>query len=141
MEKIIWRVGGGVVVIGIIVLLFVVRNDPNRYSGFLNRTETPPPADEPPAAQTVTMRMKDGGYEPANLTVAVETTITFVNDGANEHWPASNIHPTHEIYPEFDPQRAVPPGESWSFTFDKAGIWRYQDHLSPNLKGTITVNE
>ena len=101
-------------------------------------TTTPPP---PVTTEIKTVRMRDDGYEPANLTAAVGTTITFTNDDTNDHWPASNIHPTHEIYPAFDPKRAIPPGESWSFIFDKAGIWRWHDHLFPNLKGTITVEE
>ncbi len=87
------------------------------------------------------MHMTDSSYEPKDLTITVGDTVTFENAGLEDKWPASNIHPTHAIYPEFDPQRPIPPGESWSFTFSKVGVWKYHDHLTPTLVGTITVND
>jgi plastocyanin len=83
--------------------------------------------------------IKKTGYEPKNITIDIGTTVTFVNNDAVALWPASNIHPTHGIYPEFDPKGEVAPGASWSFTFTKAGLWPYHDHLHPNVTGTISV--
>ena len=63
-----------------------------------------------------------------------------MNDNPNESfWPASNIHPTHMIYPEFDAKRPVASGKDWSFTFTKKGTWRYHDHLNPEATGTVVV--
>ena len=108
-----------------------------------NTEVTPPPVGNENQNETeaVTMQMKDNGYEPKNLTIKKGTKVTFVNAGTNDHWPASNIHPTHDIYPEFDSMKGLKPGESWAFTFDKVGIWRYHDHLFSNLSGAITVEE
>lgn len=83
--------------------------------------------------------MKDEGYEPSKITIKKGTTVHFKNQGKDDRWPASNIHPTHEIYPEFDPQKPIVPGNEWSFTFDKAGIWYFHDHLSPEITGSIIV--
>ena len=83
--------------------------------------------------------MGDTAYAPANVTIKLGDTVKFVNDGAADRWPASAIHPTHEIYPAFDAKRPIRPGESWSFTFDQKGTWRYHDHLRPTTFGSVTV--
>ncbi len=85
------------------------------------------------------IKIDDKGFNPANLVIDVGTTIVFENIGSNQHWPASNIHPTHDIYPEFDPKMPVEPQKSWEFTFDKAGEWRFHDHLYPVMIGSIRV--
>lgn len=87
------------------------------------------------------IRMDDNRYEPETVTIHQGQAIRFVNADTKPYWPASNIHPTHEIYSEFDPKKAVPPGETWIFRFDQIGSWRMHDHLYPFIKGMITVEE
>jgi plastocyanin len=87
----------------------------------------------------VTVHLTPEGYEPKNATIQQGETVAFENTASVEMWPASNIHPTHEIYSDFDPKRPVAPGETWTFTFDQAGVWVYHDHLYPTVTGTITV--
>lgn len=65
----------------------------------------------------------------------------FVTKRGGYFWPASNPHPTHEVYPEFDPRRPIEADSSWSFRFDKSGEWRYHDHLAPLFEGKIVVRE
>lgn len=91
------------------------------------------------AAATVTIDMRKNLFDPAKLTVKEGTRVCFANHDTEARWPASNIHPTHDIFPEFDPQRPVRSGDTWCFTFEKAGIWQMHDHLFPELVGTITV--
>jgi plastocyanin len=79
------------------------------------------------------------GYEPSDLTIPVGTKVTFTAMTGKPHWPASNLHPTHEQYPEFDPQRPLEPEESWSFVFDKPGRWDFHDHIRSYFAGTIYV--
>lgn len=90
---------------------------------------------------TTTVLMKEDSFEPENLTIKKGATVTFKNEDKAARWPASNLHPTHTIYPEFDPQRPVETGQSWSFTFDKVGTWKYHDHLIPSIRGIIIVAE
>lgn len=90
-------------------------------------------------AESVQMIMQDAGYQPENLKIELSQTVTFKNNSQQDKWPASNIHPTHGIYPQFDPQKAVKPGENWSFTFERKGIFPYHDHLNPNITGIIEV--
>ena len=97
----------------------------------------PPPP--PPEAREVAVAMTKDAFMPDKVTISKGDSVKFVNEDAQDRWPASNIHPTHDIYPEFDPTRSIKPGESWSFTFAKEGIWRYHDHLLPSLSGTVVV--
>lgn len=89
---------------------------------------------------TTTVLMQDEGFNPAEIKIKKVDRVTFKNVGTRAHWPASNLHPTHGIYHEFDPKQAIAPGEEWSFVFDKAGSWKYHDHLFPSLRGVIIVN-
>ena len=79
----------------------------------------------------------DGLFVPERLEIVTGDTVTFVNESDYGVWPASNIHPTHEIYPEFDPLREIPPGGVWSFKFTRNGTWRYHNHSFASETGVI----
>lgn len=96
-----------------------------------------PAASPAGGAATETVSMTDTGFSPATLSVAAGTAVVFVNDGQALHWPASAIHPTHEVLPGFDSKKGIATGDRYSFTFTEAGNWRYHDHLNPQLTGTI----
>ncbi len=81
----------------------------------------------------------DGEYFPKAIEINKGDTVTWVNKDDDIFWPASNIHPSHEIYPEFDPKKPLRPGSKWSFTFTREGIWQYHDHWTPRAIGTVTV--
>lgn len=87
------------------------------------------------------IRMTENGFEPKELTVVQGDEVLFINNDDVDRWPASNFHPTHTIYPEFDTEGHVKPGESWKFKFEKQGTWRMHDHLFPHMTGTIVVLE
>jgi plastocyanin len=102
----------------------------------------PTSASPSPAASTaasVTIVVDETGFSPAAVTVTPGTKVTFVNNGQAPHWPASDVHPTHNILPEFDAKRGLATGEEYSFTFTKAGTWRFHDHLRAQSTGTVTV--
>lgn len=87
----------------------------------------------------VVIRRVAGGYEPNIVTIQQGDTVSFVNDSEEFHWPASDLHPTHGIYAAFDSREPIPPGEIWSFTFERVGEWTFHDHLRANYIGLITV--
>lgn len=87
----------------------------------------------------VVIRRTNEGYEPNEVTIQEGDTVTFVNESSEFHWPASDVHPTHTIYSDFDPREPVAPGDSWSFMFTQTGEWVFHDHLRANLKGVVTV--
>ena len=61
------------------------------------------------------------GFTPDKVKIEQAEAIEFVNSSQELIWPASNIHPTHHVYPEFDPGQPISPGENWRFVFDQAG--------------------
>lgn len=83
--------------------------------------------------------MSKNGFEPREVTLKQGATVRFVNKGRVDRWPASNFHPTHDLYPEFDPKKPVKPGESWDFVADKNGVWKFHDHLNPHSGGLLIV--
>ncbi len=85
--------------------------------------------------------MKEDDYYPSEITVKTGTKVIFKNESEYGTWPASDLHPSHGIYSEFDSKGVVKPGDSWSFQFDKPGTWGMHDHLAPYIVGKVTVVE
>jgi len=102
---------------------------------------------------TVIIHIDERGFEPETITLNPGTEVIFENIGKEDHWPATDNHPTHTLYDgtsleehcvdesleTFDSCGPVSAGESWSFVFEKSGTFRYHDHLWPHLNGEITV--
>ncbi len=89
----------------------------------------------------VVIKMGDDSYTPQNIQIKKGSTVRFVNEASSLRWPASDLHPSHLIFPEFDPREPVGKGNTWEYTFDKVGSWSYHDHLAPYITGTIKVIE
>lgn len=85
--------------------------------------------------------LQEKGFEPREVTIKKGGTVTFSTTRNKPYWPASNTHPSHTIYSEFDPLRPLQPSETWQFTFDRLGEWAYHDHLRSYYVGTIHVVE
>lgn len=90
---------------------------------------------------TVTVTMLTDEYQPPDIRITKGQAVRFINKSNDWRWPASNLHPTHDIYPEFDPKEPVKPGGEWIYRFEKVGQWRMHDHLAPYITGTVTVTE
>lgn len=87
-----------------------------------------------------TITITEEGFSSDPIKIAKGTRVIFVNKGTSPHWPASDFHPTHGIYPEFDPLKGINFGEEWSLVF-KPGKWHYHDHLYPNFTGIVEVEK
>jgi len=85
------------------------------------------------------VKFTDNGFEPSTLTINSGDTVKFENESGDDFWPASNVHPTHLLYPGFDAKKPILDGGSYSFTFTKPGSWGYHNHLEPDKQGTIVV--
>ena len=59
----------------------------------------------------VIVHVTDEGFEPRSVEVVPGETVVFENSGQKAHWPASDDHPTHTKYPEFDPLKPLEPEE------------------------------
>lgn len=85
--------------------------------------------------------LTEDGFEPDTLNIDLGDTVLFRSEAGGQFWPASNLHPTHSIYSEFDPKRPLESSETWQFTFEREGVFEFHDHLKPNMTGVITVGD
>lgn len=83
----------------------------------------------------------DNGFSPIEITIKKGQTITFINKSSKLMWVASDDHPTHRLYPEFDAKKGFSNQENFTFTFDKIGQWDYHNHLRATDTGSIIVVE
>lgn len=114
----------------------------------LNQQEAQPSsAIQPTVVEEKLVTYTDSGYSPNSITIKKGETVIFKNQSARSMWTASGAHPTHRLYPTtggclgstFDACQGVQPDDSWSFTFDIVGAWKYHNHLRPEDTGTIIV--
>lgn len=116
----------------------------------MSREGTTPAENEARKSELYTISFTEAGYDPKSITIRKGDTVRFVNNATSQDtWPASAVHPTHSIYPEktssdclgsaFDACRGLRPGESWEFTFNQAGEWRFHDHNHASKTGVILV--
>jgi len=152
-----------ILVVGVVALNANQRNDASETveegNGQVpNENENNPTEENGGVAEEeneVIISMTKNGFTPKDVTVKKGTEVTFKNMGTIDQWPATAIHPTHRVYPEsdikkcgtaeaeimFDACEGIKPGESYSFTFNEVGTWRYHDHLNATLFGSVIVEE
>lgn len=80
-------------------------------------------------------------FSPQSVSVKAGDIVIFRNNSGKDFWPASGPHPSHDEYPEFDSKAPVAPEGKFQFKFEKAGTWKYHDHLNPSATGTVNVAE
>jgi hypothetical protein len=85
--------------------------------------------------------LTENGFRPDKVTIQKNDLIEFRTERNTYFWPASDLHPTHELYSGFDPQTPIDPDKSWEFQFNQTGEVRFHDHLAPRFTGRITVTE
>ncbi len=81
----------------------------------------------------------DSGFSPDFITVPLGTTVEFINNSGRSLWVNSAPHPDDGLDMEFNSRMGFGPGESYFYTFNKAGKWTYHNHLRPQDVSTVTV--
>lgn len=119
------------VLVGIVIVALAI--------GMGRRGDIRPMLAQQPIQGAVTVKLTETGFEPNRVIVVKGTTVTFRTTRSDMFWPASDLHPTHDMYSEFDRQEPTDPNKTWSFRFDRVGTWKYHDHLFPYYRGTVTV--
>ncbi|OGH61116.1 MAG: hypothetical protein A2848_02235 [Candidatus Magasanikbacteria bacterium RIFCSPHIGHO2_01_FULL_50_8] len=98
-------------------------------------TQTPaPPAATGPQPTTVAITLNPQGLDKKEVTIKVGDLVEFRNSDLKAHSPASDPHPSHTAYPEFDAKGGLKPGDTWTFKFEKAGTWKFHDHAAAKDK-------
>jgi plastocyanin len=80
------------------------------------------------AAQVI---MTNRAYDPQEITVKVGDTVTWVNQDAPKHDVVADNG-------EFE-SSLFDKGQSFSYTFTKAGTYPYHCSIHPGMTGTVTV--
>lgn len=91
------------------------------------------------ARPEVVIVLGKSGFSPRTAYISRGTRVTFKTSEGAPFWPASAVHPSHGVYPEFDPRRPLAADESWSFVFYKDGHWDFHDHLDATKTGVVIV--
>ncbi len=98
-------------------------------------TATPEPTSTP-SAQTVMSDIQNFTLE--NLTVTKGTMITWTQQDSVPHTTTSGEPSnTTDIWDSSTPSQ----GQSFSFTFDQAGTFKYFCTIHPSMQATVTVTE
>ncbi len=117
--------------IGLGVLLAIVVAACSGGGGSPSPTEAASAAA--PGGTTGAVSIVDFGFEPADLTVAAGTTVTWTNTGAATHtvkWSDGTPEST-----------GLTSGATYQRTFDAAGTFPYVCGIHGSMSGTITVTE
>jgi plastocyanin len=83
------------------------------------------------AVATVTVSIENFAFAPAELTVAPGTTVVWTNHDDIPH----TITSTEGAFKS----HAIDTDDSFSFTFGKAGSYRYFCSLHPHMVGMVKV--
>lgn len=116
-------------------------NDSASDNDINQQADTPFMTEADISDDDVVIEVTEQGFSPAEVEIAFGQRVMWINRSERFVWPASDLHPTHEEYAEFDPREPVAPGEVFGFVFERAGAWDYHDHLAPLRVGTVIVHD
>jgi plastocyanin len=85
----------------------------------------------PARTATFNVSITKAGFVPSALTIGVGDTVTWKNDDATSHQVVSKSAGFSSPL--------LKPGESFSFTYQVAGRFAYQDGTAKKNRGTVTV--
>ncbi|MFL6106298.1 MAG: cupredoxin family copper-binding protein, partial [Marmoricola sp.] len=86
-----------------------------------------------PAASSATVMIKNYAFSPAALTVKVGTTVTWTNMDTAPHTVTVSSGPVKFSSPNLQK------GQSFTYTFTKAGTYSYYCAVHPDMTATVTV--
>jgi len=115
-------------------------------------TDTPEMEVIENSPMSATITYGAGGFSPKTVTVAKGGVVTFVSENGAKMWVGADKHPTHKEYDGTSRAEHCAPGatlsfdqcgtgNSYSFTFDKAGSFNYHNHVQASDLGTVIVTE
>jgi plastocyanin len=135
MVKKIGIVIASVVIAGAIVATYVLSGNMNMGVGGSGNSIQQPTASIPSNSTVVRIVANAGSnsFSPNPVEVKVGETVTWINDDSGRHTVSSKDG-------IFD-SGMMGKGQSFSFTFDKAGEYSYYCEAHPSMVGTVVVTE
>lgn len=111
-------------------------NSPAASSSTPATTETTTPAANNNAVAATAVSISSFDYTPGTITVKVGATVTWTNNDDVNHTVTANTASANA--PD---SKTFGKGETYSFTFDKAGTYAYHCQLHSSMQGTVVVTE
>lgn len=99
-----------------------------------NETNQKPDTQKAVASDTVTIQ--DFAFSPATIKVKVGTKVTWTNQDSVRHTITAD-----EPSGDAPDSQLLAKGETYSFTFTKAGTYGYHCQPHPYMKATVIVTE
>lgn len=131
------------VIIAVVVLgggYYLLKNKSSMYPAGPTQ-ETSQPTAGPTSAtmeKEKTVNVTADGFQPQTVTIKVGEKVVWVNKSGVESNVSSAVHPTHLVYPPLN-LGSFADGASVSLVFDKAGTYKYHNHLNPSQFGSVVV--
>jgi plastocyanin len=125
-----------VVIAGAIVATYVLSGNMNMEVGGSGNSIQQPTATSIPSNSTVVRIVANAGsnsFSPNPVEVKVGETVTWINDDSGRHTVTSK----NGVFNS----ELMGRGQSFSYTFDKAGEYPYSCEPHPNMVGTVVVTE
>lgn len=126
----------------IIIVLVIVAALGYYYSTTKKSAEVAPapaPSEEisanpAPEAQAldVTIDINDMAFSPAALDIAIGAKVTWVNNDAVAHTITSDVDGIID-------SPTIDPGQTYKFTFTRAGTVSYHCNIHPTMQASVTV--
>lgn len=135
-----WLIGG-LVALGIVVLggILFVMNQPVSPPTTQTTTQQQTQTQTTPPTSTSSVVIEGGAFKLPSITVKKGTTVTWTNKDDTQH----NVVSDSDAPAGGPPQEAdlLSKGESFSFTYDTVGVFRYHCAPHPFMQGTVEVTE
>lgn len=87
----------------------------------------------------VVVTRTERGFVPSSVTIRTGQAVVFKTTTGKPFWPASNFHPSHALYPAFDPKHQIEETDTWRFVFNDPGRFPYHDHMEESVRGVVIV--
>jgi plastocyanin len=95
-------------------------------------TGSTPSSGENPPAIAATIHIADGKFEPREIDVAVDGSVTWINDDVASH----NVK---FLEPSKFNSGIIKPAATWIQTFTSAGTYDYYCDFHNSMKGSVVV--
>jgi plastocyanin len=93
-----------------------------------------------PAAQTVTVFIANGRFDPSNITIRTNDTVVWLNKDSIARQISSDPHPDHSDLPDLA-SGTLGVSQTYSYKFTQSGTFKYHEESLPTSTGSVIVTE
>lgn len=124
-----------IVVVAVIVGVIIAGRGSSGSSDNSMNMNTPSSSSSQNPTATSQVTIQGFAFTPADITVKTGATVTWTNQDTTGH----TVMETDGQDGPNSPQLSK--GQSYSFTFKKAGTYHYHCSIHPDMVGTVTVTD